>query len=142
MSDASLADFGVPPSAAPVRLIDNLLLRVTGAAMVELAQTSPVRLDFSSADIAAGTMRTARTETLVASLSAALLDRVDLTVNVLGLGLSPPHLIAQAVRSLLVPLAPQLDNTLNATLSALGIGLGEADVRVYGVRCDRSVLVG
>jgi uncharacterized membrane protein len=142
MSDASLADFGVPPSAAPVRLIDNLLLRVTGAAMVELAQTSPVRLDFSSADIAAGTIRTARTETLVASLSAALLDRVDLTVNVLGLGLSPPHLIAQAVRSLLVPLAPLLDNTLNATLSALGLGLGEADVRVYGVRCDRSVLVG
>ncbi|WP_297103341.1 TadG family pilus assembly protein [uncultured Devosia sp.] len=142
MSDASLADFGVPPSAAPVRLINILLLRVTGAAMVELAQTSPVRLEFSSADIAAGTMRTARTETLVASLADALLARLDLTVNVLGLGLSPPHLIAQAVRSLLVPLAPLLDNTINATLSALGLGLGEADVRVYGVRCDRSVLVG
>ncbi|MBB4053073.1 putative membrane protein [Devosia subaequoris] len=142
MSDASLADFGVPPSAAPVRLIDILLLRVTGAAMVELAQTTPVRLNFSSADIAAGTMRTARTETLVASLSAMLLDRLDLTVNVSGLGLSPPHIIAQTVRALLVPFAPLIDNTISGTLSALGLGLGEADVRVYGVRCDRAVLVG
>lgn len=142
MSHASLADFGVPPSAAPVRLIDILLLRVTGAATVELAQTTPVLLDFSSPDIATGVMRTARTETLVASLANALLDRLDLTVNVLGLGLSPPHLIAQAVRSLLLPLAPVLDSTINATLSALGLGLGEADVRVYGVRCDRAVLVG
>ena len=142
MSDASLADFGIPPSAAPVHLIDVLLLRVTGAAMIELAQASPVLLDFSSVDIAAGTMRTARTETLVASLAGSLLGGLDLTVNVLGLGLSPPHLIAQAVRGLLLPLAPLLDSTINATLSAMGLGLGEADVRVYGVRCDRAVLVG
>jgi len=142
MSDASLDDFAVPPSAAPVRLIDILLLRVTGAASVELAQTSPILLDFSSADIAAGTARTASTETLVASLTGSLLDRLHLTVNTLGLGLSPPHLIDLAVRNLLAPMAPLLDSTISATLSALGLGLGEADVRVYGVRCDRSVLVG
>lgn len=142
MSDASLDDFAVPPSAAPVRLIDILLLRVTGAASVELAQTSPNLLDFSSADIAAGTARTASTETLFASLTGSLLDRLHLTVNTLGLGLSPPHLIDLAVRNLLAPMAPLLDSTINATLSALGLGLGEADVRVYGVRCDRAVLVG
>jgi len=142
MSDASLADFAVPPSVAPVRLIDILLLRVTGAASVELAQTNPVLLDFSSGDIAAGTVRTARTETLVASLAASLLDRLDLSVNVLGLGLAPPHLIALAVRNLLAPLAPLLDTTIVSTLSALGLGVGEADIRVYGVRCDRAVLVG
>ncbi|WP_375598692.1 TadG family pilus assembly protein [Devosia sp. Naph2] len=142
MSDASLGDFAVPPSAAPVRLIDILLLRVTGAASVELAQTSPILLDFSSADIAAGTARTASTETLVASLTGSLLDRLHLTVNTLGLGLSPPHLIDLAVRNLLAPMAPLLDSTINATLSALGLDLGEADVRVYGVRCDRAVLVG
>lgn len=142
MSDASLDDFAVPPSAAPVRLIDILLLRVTGAASVELAQTSPILLDFSSADISAATARTASTETLVASLTGSLLDRLHLTVNTLGLGLSPPHLIDLAVRNLLAPMAPLLDSTINATLSALGLGLGEADVRVYGVRCDRAVLVG
>lgn len=142
MSDPALANFGVAPSAAPVRLIDILLLRVTGAAMVELAQTDPILLDFSSAEIAAGTLKTARTQTLVASLVNSLLGQLDLSVNILGLGLSPPHLIAQAVRDLLVPLAPTLDMTIAGSFTALGLGVGEADIRAYGVRCDRSVLVG
>lgn len=142
MSGATLADFGVTPTAKSERLIDILLLRVTGSALVELAQTNPVLLTFSSADIAAGAVKTARTETPVTSLSQALFDDLELVVNVLGIGLSSPQLIDLAVRSLPAPLAPTLDLTIAGALSALGLGIGEADVRVYGVRCDRAALVG
>lgn len=142
LSDAALQDFGLPPPQVPVHLVNVLLLKITGTAHVELAQTTPILLDFSSAEIGAGTLKTARTETLVSSLVGTLLGDLDLTVSVLGIGLASPAVIAQTLRNLLAPLAPTLDLTIAGTLGALGLGVGEADVRVYGVRCDHAVLVG
>lgn len=142
MSAAALHDFGTPPPVASVALVDALLLKVTGSALVELARTAPAALHFSSAEIGAGRVKTARTTTPIASLAGSLLDRLDLTVRVLGLGLSPPHLVERAVRDLLAPLAPILDATIETALSVLGLGIGEADLRVHGVRCTAPVLVG
>lgn len=142
LSDATLYDFGATPPLDPALMINALLLKVTGSALVEVAQTTPVELDFSSAEIAAGTLKTATTQTLVASLAGSLLGNLDLTINVLGLGLATPAVIAQSLRDLLAPLAPTLDMTIASVLETLGLGVGEADVRVYGVRCDHPVLVG
>jgi uncharacterized membrane protein len=141
-ADPAFHDFGATPPQSPVRLVDALLLRITGSAHVEVAQATPVMLDFSSTEIAGGVLKTAQTETLVSSLAGTLLGDLDLTVNVLGIGLNSPAVIAQALRDLLAPLSPTLDLTLAGTLGALGLGVGEADVRVYGVRCDHAVLVG
>ena len=141
-TDPAFYDFGATPPQAPARLVDALLLRITGTAHVEIAQTAPVMLDFSSAEIAGGVLKTAQTETLAASLVGTLLGDLDLTVNVLGIGLNSPAVIAQALRDLLAPLTPTLDLAIAGTLGALGLGVGEADVRVYGVRCDHAVLVG
>jgi uncharacterized membrane protein len=141
-TDPAFHDFGAIPPQSPVKLVDALLLRISGTAHIEIAQTTPVMLEFSSTEIGAGTLKTARTETLVSSLVGTLLGDLDLTVNVLGIGLSSPAIIAQALRDLLAPLAPTLDLALAGALGALGLGVGEADVRVYGVRCDHPVLVG
>jgi uncharacterized membrane protein len=142
LSDQQFRQIGAPPALGSARLLDALLLRVTGSARVQLLQTQPLRLDFSSTDIAGNTARTARTQTLVTSLASSLLSGIHLQVDILGLGLSPVSLISQAVRTLITPLAPTLDATINATLAALGLGVGEADVRVYAVRCHKAVLVG
>ena len=142
LSDHALYDFGAQPVLAPAQLVDVLLLKISGSSHIEIAQTAPVALAFSSADIAAGTLKTASTTTPIASLAGSLLGELDLTVSVLGLGLSSPALVAQALRDLVSPLAPTLDLTIAATLSTLGLGIGEADIRVYGVRCDHAVLVG
>ncbi len=142
VSTAALHQFGWLPPPDWVRLIDVLLLKVSGKARAEIAQTDPVLLSFSSKDIATASLKTARTTTAITSLAGSLLGSLDLSVNVLGIGLSSPAAIAGAVRALVMPLAPVLDMTINAVLSALGIGIGEADVRVYSVRCTRSVLVG
>lgn len=145
MSDTALQSFGAPPAPGTVRLLDAAgLLRVDGKAGVEIAQTDPVTLGFSSTDIANGTLKTARTTTVVQSLANSLLGELDLTVTILGLnlGLLTRDLVSFAVRALIAPLAPTLDMTINAVFSILGLGVGEADVRVYGVRCNAAVLVG
>lgn len=142
MDDAALADMDVTPLPAPVNIIDVLLLKVRGSAHVEVAQMTPVALNFTSADIAAGARKTASTTTPVTSLVGSLLGDLDLSVNILGLGLSSPTVIARAVRDLLMPLTSVLDATLAGTLKALGVSIGSADVRVHAVRCDHAVLVG
>lgn len=142
LSDVALHDFGVPPPQTQVHLVNVLLLRITGSALVEVAQSSAIPMTFSSVEIGAASLKTARTTTPTASLVSSLLGRLDLTVNVLGLGLASPAIIAQALRDLLAPLAPTLDQTIAGTLGALGLGIGEADIRVYAVRCDHAVLVG
>ncbi|QQR41249.1 TadG family pilus assembly protein [Devosia rhizoryzae] len=142
LSDTAFRNFGTPPNVTSVRLIDLLLLRVTGSARIEAVQNTPLRLDFFATDIRQGTARTARTQTMVAALAQSLLSGMSIHVDVLGLGLSPSSVIAQAVRALVMPLAPTLDATINAAFSTLGLGVGEADVRVYGVRCHKAVLVG
>lgn len=142
-SDTALQNFEAQPAAGPVRLIDLLALRVTGSGQVRARQTTPLRLDFSAAEIASGAQKTARTQTLVASLATSLMSELQLDVQILGLGLGlTKSLIEPAVRALIAPLAPTLDMAINATFSTLGLGVGEADVRVYGVRCHRAVLVG
>lgn len=142
MSDQSLRDFGALPALVPVRILNALLLRIEAAALVEVAATEPVTLSFNSADIAGGTLKSARTQTPIASLAGTLIQNLDIDVNVLGLGLSPEGVIKQALRGLLTPLAATLDLIIDGVFSALGLGVGEADVRVYGVRCRGAVLVG
>jgi uncharacterized membrane protein len=142
LSNGAMVDFGLSPPVLPVNLVDVLMLRVRGSAQVELAQAMPVVLAFTSADIAAGTSKTAATGTALGGLLTQLLADLDLTVSVLGLGLAPPATIAQATRNLLATALPTLDATVVAALQSLGLALGEADIRVHGVRCDHAVLVG
>lgn len=145
MSDASLANFGSTPALAPVRLIDVLLLlRVNAAGMIEIAQSNPILLDFSSPDIAAGVLKTARTTTIASSLFGSLFSNLHIEPQILGisLGLGSESAIVKALGALLAPLGPVLDLTVNGVLATLGLGIGEADIRVHAVRCDNPVLVG
>ena len=143
---ATFGDFNTRPAVAParlaeVRLLGITVLKVLAAALVEIAQATPVPLSFSAGDIAAGATKTATTTTMVGSLTASLLDNMVLSAPVLGLGLNLAGLTS-LLNAILKPLAPTLDLTLNRLLEALGLSLGEADVTVYGVRCTHPVLVG
>lgn len=131
----SIPNIGV---ATLIRL--NIILAnitVTAVARAEIAQGTPVALNFSSADIAAGTIKTAKTTTIITSLMGSLLGSLRLTV--IGIGLD---LITGLLSALLTPLGPVLDPVIAGLLKALGVSIGEADVKVYGVRCTHPVLVG
>jgi uncharacterized membrane protein len=135
-------DLRTAPPAQPAHLVDVLLLEITGRAYAEIAAGEAVPLAFSSEDIHAGETRTAATPALVTPLVGSLLDELELEIDVHGVGLGPTGLLRGALTALLAPVGPVLDAIITRALSALGIGLGEADVRVYGVTCSHPVLVG
>jgi uncharacterized membrane protein len=145
VSDAAMANFGAFPAVGEARLINVLgVLTATGSAHVQVAQMQPKLVTFSAAEIAAGTIKSVSTTTIAQSLMTSLLSTLTLDVKVLGLlgGLLSNVLAATGLTNLLSPLGAALDPVLSGLLSTLGVKVGEADVRVYGVRCAPPVLVG
>lgn len=143
LSGSSYTDFSAFPVVDQATILSvPLLLKIKARSAVVLGQTSPILLNFSSEDVKQGTLKTATNHTLVGSLSKSLTDGLDIDVDVLGFGLSSDAVIEAAVRTLVAPLAPVLDSTIFGVLDVLGVGIGEADVRVYSVSCNRPVLVG
>lgn len=142
VTNAQMRNFGAKLPVTPVRILDALLLDISASADVKVAQTTPVLLKFSSSDIGTAQMKTAKTTTLVTSLGQSLLGDLNLEISVLGLGLSPLNAILNALKTTIAPIAAPLDSIVNTVLTTLGLGIGEADVRVYGVRCLNPVLVG
>jgi uncharacterized membrane protein len=143
LSGSSFTDFSAFPVVDEATILSvPLALKIKAKSAVVLGQTSPILLNFSATDVQQATLKTATNHALVGSLSKSLIDGLDIKVEVLGIGLSPKAVIEAAVRALVAPLAPVLDTSIFSVLDALGVGIGEADVRVYSVTCNRPVLVG
>ncbi|KKB77856.1 hypothetical protein VW35_14515 [Devosia soli] len=142
VGNAQMRDFAAPLPLAPTRILDAVLLKISASGQVRVMQTTPIPLHFSSDNIGQARRKTARTSTMVTSLTQSLVNSLSLNISVLGLGIAPDTVLIQAVKTLISPLAVPLDAVVNALLSALGLGVGEADLRVYGVACKTPVLVG
>ena len=143
---ASFGDFGATPPVGLAQLVEVKLLgipvlQVLARSLVEIVQTTPVELAFSPGEIATGTVKTAKTGTIVTSLTNSLLNNLELYTPVLGLGLNTASLTS-LLKLILAPVTPTLDLTIARLLEALGLSMGAADVQVYGVRCGHAVLVG
>jgi uncharacterized membrane protein len=111
------------------------LLSITGSADIEAAGSAPQLVTFDAADIAARRTRTITSTGFTSGTVTSLLGRLDLRVNVLGLGLGLGDL-AGKLGQLLTPLGPVLDGVVDGLLGALGLGVGQADITVQGVTCD------
>ncbi len=147
IDESRLHDFKQPLTPAPATLLSVLgLVRLTGKADVEIADTRYRPVRFSAADIETQRIKTVTADSLAAGLITTLVQRLDVTVHVVGLGLGLGGIV-QALGVLLTPLGPVLDSAINPLLALLGLKLGQADVRVHGVSCpdahsSRPVLVG
>lgn len=146
VTPASFGNFNSTPVVSPAKLVEVAplgipVLRVFASSVVEIAQTTPVSLYFSSGDIEARTVHTAKTSTVVSSLVGSLLGNLSINAPILGLGLNLTSLTA-LLKSILTPVVPLLDLTIARLLEVVGLKVGEVDVRVYGVRCSHPVLVG
>lgn len=112
--------------------------------MATISNGNPTTLTFDSADIAAAKTKTVSTRNLTQSLTESLINNLTLSVNALGLGLDVTGLlgtIKPAVTAALSAVTEPLDTLLYNVLTMLGVGIGQADVRVTGATCGRSVLV-
>ena len=137
---ADVKNVTTKPNPGPATLVDLGLITVTGKAHVGVGNTTPVSVDFSYADITAQTKKTVSSTNITSSLIGSLLGDLNLSVNVIGLGIPIPGLGA-LVGGILSAATGSLDQLLVGVLSSLGVGIGQADVWVTGIRCDGAVLV-
>lgn len=143
VNEAALSNFRQNPLGGKETIVNVLgLVGVTAFGQIEVAQSTPVALAFSSTDIAGGVVKTASTRTVVGSLLSSLLNRTTLSVDLLAIPLLQVDVVLKLIGALLTPLAPALDGILVGLLDTLGVAVGEADVKVYGVTCATPVLVG
>jgi uncharacterized membrane protein len=137
--DATIAQVSVKLLFITLNLLD-----VNGSAAAAITNDSPTTLVFNSSEITAKTIKTAFTTNVTQSLTTSLINNLSLSVNALGLGIDVSALLGAvkpAVVTLLKGVTAPVDTLLSNVLAALGVRIGEADVRVTGATCGRSVLV-
>ena len=99
-------------------------------------------MTFDENDVRNKTIKRTETRDVTQSLVASLLSDLSLSVNVFGLSLTTPTLVASALRQALNPLTGTLDDVIQSVTSILGVHLGEVDVQVHDIRCGSGVLAG
>jgi uncharacterized membrane protein len=137
-----LTNFTQPLSEQPAILVSLPLLTLTGRAVVNLGGQDWQTVSFSQSDVQAQTVKTVYTDNITQSIASSLVGGLTLNVQLAGLGLgigSGP--VTAAAQSILSSVAPNLDSLINGLTAALGVGLGEADLRMTGLRCGQPALV-
>lgn len=129
-----------PIDPAPAKLLKLPLASVEGKAELVLSDLNPKPAGFSRDDIDRGTVKTVESTGLVAGSGKSLADRMDLSVNILGLGLNSKAL-TKVVGDAVGLAAPVLDGVLESVTGMLGVHIGEADARVNALRCSKAKLV-
>ncbi|MCG6204251.1 pilus assembly protein TadG-related protein [Rhodopseudomonas sp. HC1] len=138
VAPAQMMNFASKPTATPATLVSVAGLNVNGIAHAQIANTSPTPTRFSYSEINPATIKTVSTRNFTSSLTASLLG--DLSLSVAGIGL-PIGGLTSSVTNLLFATLPSIDLSISSVLAALGVGVGQADVSVNGIRCDGAVLV-
>ncbi|WP_027144006.1 TadG family pilus assembly protein [Mesorhizobium sp. WSM3626] len=146
---SGFADFSQPQTftdadIADVKLLLIPLIQVMGSAAPAITNNNPQTLTFNATDIASKTVKTVSTRNITQSLTTSLVNNLSLSVNLLGLGIDVTTLLGTvkpAVVALLNTVTAPVDDLLYNVLSALGVGVGQVDVRVTGATCGRAVLV-
>ncbi len=144
---SKLKNFKTPLSSTPATLASVLnLVTVTAHGDVEIADLDWRRATFNSADIASQTTKSVQSRGFINGLIVSLLQRLEVDVGLGPLGGLGLGNLVSTLGVLLTPLGPALDGVVQPLLDLLGLKLGEADVRVHGVRCPTQgrapVLVG
>lgn len=134
INEAKLGDFKTNLNPQPATILSVLLVRLDAKADIEVGDQSFTTAHFSAADIRDQRVQTVKARGLANGLTSTLLQRLEITPVVLFISL-PLGELTKALGVLLSPIGPALDLVLNPLLDLLGVGLGEADVRVHGLSC-------
>lgn len=142
VDERRLDDFSRAIVPARATILDTLLVDVTGSSRVSLGAAEPwQQRRFTRAMIDAGQAETIRASTMTQGVAASLIAHATLGVSVIGIGI-PLDPLLRGVGTVLSGVAAPIDLLLGAVTGGLGVGIGEADLRVNGLRCGSAVLVG
>jgi uncharacterized membrane protein len=140
VTTAELKNFTSKPNPPAATLVNLGAVTVTGRAHAGIGNTTAKNADFSYSDIQSQVKHTVTTTNFTSSLTSSLLGDLSLSVNVGPLGLPVPGL-GSTVTGILSGATSSIDQLLASVLATLGVGIGQADVWVLGIRCDGAVLV-
>jgi len=141
VNTADLGDFKKTLTVLPAQLVAIPLVGgVSAYSQIRIGGTAWQTATFTASDISNQTIRTVRTNDAVTSIGSSLIGQTHLTSNVLGLGIGL-DLVTVTLGKLIAGLGPVLDPVINALRDQLGIGLGEVDAQVNGLRCSGAALV-
>ena len=139
---AALGNFNAAIAPKRTTLVKvALLAEVTGQSNIGLGGAGAQRATFTAQEIAAGKAHTVSTNDLSQGVAASLIRNMDLQANALGLGVNL-SLVTSTVGTVLQGVAAPLDSVLSDLTGLLGVNVGQADVRVNGLRCGKPILVG
>jgi uncharacterized membrane protein len=140
VSDSQFNNFSAVPNPPAATFINTSLVKITGRAHASITNMSATPVTFSYADIQQKTRKTVGTTDFSSTLLRGLIRDTQIDVNILGLGLGLGGL-SSLVATTLSNATPAIDQVLTSVLQTLGVGLGQADVWMLGIRCDGAVLV-
>jgi uncharacterized membrane protein len=146
VDSAAMSDFSKTPALSPAKLVDVSLLglglvSVSGQARAAIENTKPTSLNFNYREIDDGAVKSVSTHDLTSSLTGSLLGSLQLEASVLGLKIGVPTAVTSALGATLGAATKPIDNLIDNLLGLLGVEIGNADIRVTGATCGRSVLV-
>jgi uncharacterized membrane protein len=136
---------GSPPGETDVQManiVSSAIVNVQGRAHVRVGDTEWTPLSFSKDDITNRTIKTVSTSNFTDGLVSSLVNDMEIQVQVLGLGVGLGPTISHLVSSTLGGVTQPLDAIVSSLLKALGVHIGEADVRVHGALCGGARLAG
>lgn len=137
-----LSHFSDEPRVTKARIVDSALLSVTALAPGEAMNLAKTRLTYTPTEIAAGTVKSVSTRDTLSSTIQTLLGKMELEINIKLLGLPiNASLLTSALATTLGVVTPAIDQLLYNLLLVVGVRIGEADIRVTGVACQRPALV-
>lgn len=136
----SLTSFGSGLPVSYATLVQTPLLSISARAFAAMDNVQATDLVFSQSDVDRQVVKTAEVRDYLTSPVSHLLQTADIRVNLLGLG--SVLAIKGALLGILTPVTQLLDPLLGSVLEALGLHLGEVDVRVHAIRCGTAVLAG
>lgn len=142
-----LGGFANPRVGDWARIVQLPLITISGKAHAEIAEMGYKTVTFTDADIRAKTVKKVSTHAVTTSLVTSLFKGLALEAKIEIGGLLNLPLITLPSGTLallgntLGAAAPAIDQLLGRVLSALGLSLGQADVRVHGATCSRAALV-
>lgn len=150
VSDADLANFGAIPRINPATIVNLSLLGIpvgiTASAGVTVAAGPQTDLNFTQADIDAGTVKTVAGSD-AGHVLGSLVNNLTLNIN-LPLGILSNlvnvllgGVVLPLVQSVVAMLLSALDPVVDLLLRILGLRLGSIDVVAHGVSCGVPTLV-
>jgi uncharacterized membrane protein len=152
VSDSDLKNFATNPTILPATVVTVSVLgipvAITASGSQSVAAGAPANLNFTQADIAAGTVKSA-SGSGAGTMFSGLVPNMTLTTTLLSSGglltgtinNTLNVTIVPLLRPVLVSLLSALDAPTDTLLRSLGLRLGIIDTVVHGVRCGAPTLV-